>query len=162
MDVSTTNGAKVSISSAGVDTSVIDTTSEFAALTYTEIKKTQSIGDFGDTANMISFTDLSASRVLKLKGSRDAGELQITVAYVADDPGQIAVIAAEKTKNNYGFKIELNDKGPGSGSVNSIFYFAGPVNSAAISVGEADAVVTMTISVPITTPVYYTPGTPGT
>jgi len=162
MDISTTAGAKVSISTTAVDTSVTDTTAEFVALTYTEVKQVESLGDFGDTANLVTFTSLADARVRKIKGSRDAGEVALVVAYVADDPGQVLVIAAEKTKSNYAIKVELADKGVGSGAVNTTIYFAGPVNSAAFSVGEADNVVRLNVNVPITTPLYIVPGTPGT
>lgn len=162
MDISTTAGAKVSITTAGVDTSVTDTLAEFAALSYTEIKQVESLGDFGDTANIVTFTSLADARVRKIKGSRDAGEVSLVCAYVADDPGQVLAITNEQTKLNYGVKVELADKGPGSGALNTIIYFAGPVNSAAFSVGEADNVVRLNITLPITTKLYIAPGTPGT
>lgn len=162
MDISTAAGAKVSITTAAVVLSTTDTLAEFAALTYTEIKQVESLGDFGDTANTVTFTSLADSRVQKMKGSRDAGELAIVVAYVADDPGQILAITNEKTKFNYGVKIELADKGSGAGALNTIIYVGGQVSSASFSLGEADNVVRMNINILINTPLWVAPGTPGT
>jgi hypothetical protein len=162
MDIATTAGAKISISNAAVITSVTDTTAEYAALTYIEVKQVESLGDFGDQSNLVNFTSLADARVRKLKGSRDAGELALVVANVADDPGQVALIAAEKTKFLYAFKVEFSDKGPGSGAVNTTIYFAALVNSGNFSVGGADDVIRSNYSLPIDTPLFITPATPGT
>lgn len=162
MDISTTAGAKISISNAAVITSVTDTLAEYAALTYIEVKQVESLGDFGDTSNLVNFTSLSDARVRKLKGSRDAGELALVVGNVPDDPGQVALIAAEKTKFLYAFKVEFADKGPGSGALNTICYFAALVNSASFSVGEADSVIRSNYSLPIDSQLFIAPGTPGT
>lgn len=159
MTISSTAGAIISVSNAAV-TSATDTSGEYAALTYIAIGEVESIGDFGDTANLINFTSLTAARVRKLKGSRDAGELALVCGNDPLDAGQIALIGYEKTKFLYAIKIELADK-PAPAGTNSIFYFQVLVNSAALSVGEADNVVKRNFALPIDTAIIEVPATTG-
>jgi hypothetical protein len=162
MDISTVAGSKVSITAAPVILSTTDTQAEFAALTYTEIKPVESIGGIGDTANNVTFTELGNSRTRNLKGARAAKLPTVVVGYVADDPGQILAIAAEQTKFDYGVKVELADKGPGSGALNTIIYFGAQVSEASFENGDADTVEKLSITFLPNTKPFIVPGTPGT
>ena len=53
---------------------------------------------------------------MKQKGARNAGSMQNVFAINSSDPGQIALIAAEQTRNNYPFKI-LWDAAPENGAI---------------------------------------------
>ena len=159
MTIASTAGAKISVSNAAV-TSATDTAVEYAALTWLEIGEVENLGDFGDTANIINFTALAAARVRKLKGSRDAGELSLVCGNDPVDVGQVALIAYEKTKFVYAFKIEAADK-PNPAGTNSIFYFRALVNSAALSMGEADSVIKRNFNLPIDSEVVEVPAVAG-
>jgi hypothetical protein len=82
---------------------------DFASVSWTRIRKWQQMGDFGDTAALITSQIIDEQRDIKQKGSRNAGQMQNVFAAAAEDEGQLALIAAEKTHHNYPFKIELND-----------------------------------------------------
>ena len=162
MDISTTAGAKVSITATPVVLSVTDTLAEYAALTYTEIKPIESIGGIGDSANNVNFTALSDSRVRNLKGARTAQTVSVVAGYVADDAGQLLVIASEQTKFDYAVKVELADKGSGSGALNTIIYFAAQVSEASFDIGDADSIVKLNITFLPNSKPFVAPGTPGT
>lgn len=145
MTISTTAGATISIGPANA---VAANEAAYVALTYVDIGEVESLGDFGDTSNLVNFTSLSDARVRKLKGSRDAGELALVVGNDPEDAGQIALQAAEATKFTYAFKVELADM-PEPGGTNTVIYFRALVNGANFSVGEADNVVRRNFALPI-------------
>lgn len=102
-EILTTAGTKIYIGPQV--TSATDTLAEFDALSFTEIKKVQSIGEFGDEAKTVTSEDIGDARVRKAKGSRDAGNIEIVVSHDPSDDGQAAVRAAEATNFPYAFKI---------------------------------------------------------
>lgn len=106
-EILTTAGTKVYIGPQV--TSAIGTLAEFDALSYTEIKKVQSIGEFGDEAKTVTSEDIGDARVRKAKGSRDAGQFEMTVSHDPSDAGQTAVRAAELTNFPYAIKVVPND-----------------------------------------------------
>lgn len=126
---------------------------------WDEITPVESVGEFGDQANPITFASLGDQRMLKLKGVRDAGTLAIVCGYDAEDAGQIAATAAEKSPSNYRFRIVLNDE-PTSAYSPSTFYFAGQVMSRSINVADVNAVTRRTFNVGINSLVYEDPADP--
>lgn len=124
--------------------------SDFSAVTWTEIKKWSQMGAFGDTAALITTQLISEGRDIKQKGTRNAGQMQNVFAVAATDPGQIALIAAEKTLQNYPFKVELNDKpSVGASPKNSLRYFMGLVMSAQEQGGGANTVQNLNATIEI-------------
>ena len=55
--------------------------SAYEALTYIECEQTDALGTLGDTTAEVTFTGLGDARVQKLKGSSDAGTLDVSMAY---------------------------------------------------------------------------------
>lgn len=123
MAIFTIADAKVYI---GTTTAAADET-DFAADTYTEITPVETIGDFGDTATDVPFTGLSDGRTQHLKGSKDAGTMQLTCGWDSSDAGQTALKAAFASPNDYNFKILFNDAP--EGGTGSVTYFRGKVMS---------------------------------
>ena len=82
-------------------------TSGFQGLTYVEVKKVGSIGEFGLATNMLTYDTLDRDVTTKAKGLTNAGDPQIECAEDLADPGQIAMRAAGAVTNkgNYAFKI---------------------------------------------------------
>lgn len=152
MAITTASEWAVSIASPAV----IDWSSEGAALedfeglVWTAIGEVESIGDFGDEAADVTFTALNDGRVRHLKGPRDAGVLALVVGRDPLDAGQQALLAAEKTKFKYPFKIEAADAASNEYS-DSVFYFEALVQSARINAGAADNVVRINANLGITT-----------
>jgi hypothetical protein len=107
-------GAKIYIGPA-VNTVPDDTdidATDFASVTWTELKGWQTMGAIGDAATLISEDVISSSRTLKAKGTRNAGSMQNNFIIMPNDPGQIALIAAENTDFNYPFKLAFDDAPP--------------------------------------------------
>jgi hypothetical protein len=122
---------------------------DFTSQTWVEIDGWEQMGSFGDTAQVITTSLINRGRDVKQKGTRNAGQMQNVFAINAADAGQIALIAAEKTSNNYAFKVELNDKPAGVGATPSMRYFIGLVTSAQEAGGEANTVQKLNATIEI-------------
>jgi hypothetical protein len=109
-------------------TAAADDETEFAADSYTEIKPAETIGDFGDTATDVKFLGIGDSRAQHLKGSKDAGTIQLTCGRDDTDSGQLACVAAFASPLDFNFKIEWNNAATLMGS-KGVTYFRGKVMS---------------------------------
>ncbi|ULJ73592.1 hypothetical protein [Rhizobium gallicum] len=111
-------GSKIYIGSAVnsvPDDADVDAT-DFASTVFTEVKGWQTMGAIGDAATLISEDIISQGRTLKAKGTRNAGSMQNNFIILPDDPGQIALIAAEATDYNYPFRLTFDDAPPAKSS----------------------------------------------
>jgi hypothetical protein len=141
MGIQTGANVEVSIGSTGI----AHTESGYEADTFVLIGGVESISEFGDTAASVTFTGLSDGRTQKLKGSRDAGNMTISMGFIGGDDGQedLADAEADNTSANYSFKVEFSD--------GEIRYFAGQVGSVVESIGGADNVLMLNCEVRINT-----------
>lgn len=135
---------------------------DFSAVTWVEIDGWSQMGAIGDAAQVITSSLINRGRDVKQKGTRNAGSMQNVFAKIDADLGQIAAIAAEKTSNNYAFKIEFDDKGLGTGAANSMRYFVGLVTSAQEAGGAANTVQNLNMTVEINSNVVSVAATAGT
>ncbi|HEL4296713.1 TPA: hypothetical protein UM674_000642 [Stenotrophomonas maltophilia] len=87
------------------------TATEFAALTFVQVKKVGSIGERGINTNVVQYDTLDTLVALKGKGITNAGDPQVEVAEDLADPGQVAMRAAgaPDVPDTYAFKIERAD-----------------------------------------------------
>lgn len=153
-DIITASGTRVYIGAAS--TSAIDSIAEFEGISgWVEVGLVESLGEYGDQANEVTFSALGDARVRRSKGARDAGQLQITCGHDPTDLGQAAMEAAEATNNNYAFKIILPD-GP-AGYSDTIQYFRGLVMSKRKNVGTNDNVVRNQYNVGINSEIFTDP-----
>lgn len=127
MPIFTTSGSKVFIGGVKNAQSTDFIASDFTSESWVEITSLESIGKFGDTSVETTFDDIGAARTKKLKGNRNAGNLEMVVGIDYSDAGQLALLAAEKTPYDYAFKVEFNDKPSGSSPTNSTRLFVGKV-----------------------------------
>lgn len=118
--------------------------SDFSAVTWTEIKPLESIGSIGDTSETVSINVIGVGRVQKIKGTRDAGTMQVVAALDYSDAGQAAVLAAEATPYNYAFRLVFNDA-PAGGTPSERMFVA-VVLSAAEQLDDANNVMKLNIS----------------
>lgn len=143
-------GAKIYIGAAAMAAPTVDVTeTNFAAVSWTEIADWTQCGQIGDTAALITTQVISRGRDVKQKGTRNAGSMQNVFAINSSDPGQIAVIAAEKTANNYPFKIEWDDAPGGTAPTPTINYFIGLVMSAQQAGGGPNTVRSLNVTVEV-------------
>ena len=85
MAVHTSTGCRLYI--GPVVASTVDTEAEFEALSYTEISQVQDLGEFGDTAEELTFEVIHDDRLQSRKGSVDGGILPLVLSYDLGDAG---------------------------------------------------------------------------
>lgn len=147
MPVNTAAGATFAIGTKAVATDA----ASYALDTYVIVGEVESIGEFGDEVSAATFTALADRRVRKFKGTYDAGDLSLTVAFDSSDAGQVALAnaLADEGSTDYNFKITFKD--------GDVFYLSGKVMSRRISAGSVDEIVKATINIAIGTKVLEIP-----
>jgi hypothetical protein len=121
----------------------------YEALTWVECEQTDALGTLGDTTADVNFTGLSDGRVQKLKGSSDAGTLDLSMAFNQDSlgspltgQGYLLVASNDTSSDNYFFKRVLGDATTGSPlGTGTTEYCSGLVGSFTIAVDSADSIV---------------------
>lgn len=114
-----------------------DTISEFSALTWVELTGVETIGEFGDNAQLATFNLLAEGRVRKLKGAKDAGDITVTCAHDPLSASQAAMVGFSALPYSYAFKVLAAD-GADANDTDSAFYFIGKVMSAPYVPGDAN------------------------
>lgn len=149
-------GAKFYIGSASMSAPTDDVdVSDFAAVSWVRVADWQNMGAVGDSAALISTDIIDRGRTVKQKGTKNAGSMQNNFAVNADDAGQIALIAASQSPNNYPFKIEFNDAPEGGTPTEK--YFIGLVMGAQEQGGGANTARLLSSTVEINTNVVTVP-----
>lgn len=139
MPIFATSGAKVFIGTV-LDAKPADfVAADFTSQTWTQVNNLESVGSFGDTATEITFDDIGKNRTQKLKGTRNAGNMEMVCGIDYADAGQIALLAAEKSIHDYAFKVEFNDA-PEGGTPSQRLFIA-KVMSAAEQLDTANNVM---------------------
>jgi len=127
----------------GPQNSIVDDLTAYAALSYQKIGGAGSLGDFGPNAALITFEGLDDEYVTKAKGIRNAGAMQLQVAWNPLDLGQKALIAAERTRFLYAFKTDAADAADAN-DPDSLWYFKALVMSAVVARSGPNNVMTLT------------------
>ena len=77
------------------------------ALVYVEIGEVESIGDYGDTINDVTFAALASSRARHLKGLADAGSVELSIGFDAGDAGQLKLVEAFLDRSRFDYPIKV-------------------------------------------------------
>ena len=109
MGIFATAGAKLFIGGTKALQTADFTASDFSSESWVEIKDLESLGSLGDSAEEVAIDIISEQRTKRLKGTRQSPPMEVSFGLNVADPGQVALIAAERTRNNYAFKIEFPD-----------------------------------------------------
>lgn len=107
----------------------------FGALTFVAAGEVENLGEFGGSAQIITFTPLATGIVKKYKGSIDYGQATATLGKDVTDAGQILMKAGfDGTDRNtvHSFKVE--------NSGGEIAYFTGLIGSYTFATGDANQV----------------------
>lgn len=144
MTIYATNGSKLYIGAALAAKSTDFVAADFTPQTWVEIGEIEALGTLGDSATEIAFDAISSSRTRRLKGTRNAGSMEVVAGLDYDDPGQLAVIAAEKTPHDYSFRLVLNDAPPGGTPSERLF--VAKVASAAEAMDSANSVMKLNMT----------------
>jgi len=146
MTVNTAAQSRVFIGTTGQANDVTD----YEADSYIEVGEVEDLGEFGDTAEEVTFTALKDRRTRKFKGSFNAGTMTIICGSDPEDVGQDALLAAFLSDFDYNFKVTLNDNITPAGAPSTLF-FSGKVMSKSRNVGQVNNVVRQTFMVGINT-----------
>lgn len=114
----------------------------FAALTYTEIGKVESLGSFGASFEDVSYTLLKTGLTKHRKGAQDNGGLTVSLFSDDVDTGQILIdsgVDGAERDTVFSHKVTLQG--------GEIRYFTGQIFSAPETVGGASAMVTKEVNV---------------
>jgi hypothetical protein len=139
MTIYATAGAKLYIGGTHDQKSTDFVATDFNSEAWTLINEVEGLGSVGDTSEAVTFTSMSDSRTRTLKGPRSAGTMEIVMGIDPADAGQAALIAAEKTPFDYGFRVVLNDApAPRSAAVTMTIASPGVVswNAHGLEVGD--------------------------
>lgn len=147
MPIFTTAGTKVFIGTVLAAKSADFVAADFTSQVWAKIGSTENIGTFGDTAAEVTFDDISENRTKKLKGTRNAGNLELVCGIDYSDAGQIALLAAEKSVHDFAFKVEFNDAPEGGKPSQRLF--VGKVMSAAEALDMANNVMKLNSTIGI-------------
>lgn len=112
---------------------------DFDGQSWVEINWAENIGAFGDESAEITFEAIGEGRTIKLKGTRNAGNVSLVFGADYEDAGQAALRAAEATPHDYAFKVEFDDAP--SGGTPSLRYFIAKVMSARETLDSANNVI---------------------
>lgn len=154
-DIVTASGTRYFIGPSGTSTQY-DTIAEFEAVTvWTEIGLVEDGGEFGDEAEIVTGTALGDGRTRKAKSARDAGTLALVCFHDPLDTGQLALIAAEATNDNYTFKVIYPDDPPGYDP--TIEYFLGIVSSKRVRIGQNNNIIRRMYNVAINSAIFSDP-----
>ncbi|MGE4044462.1 MAG: hypothetical protein AB7F35_06390 [Acetobacteraceae bacterium] len=141
MALSGSVGARLYTTSSTV-AATVDTEAEWFAQTWTEIGSVEAIGEFGRQWDAATFIELYTGRTHKFKSTYNDGQIQITMGQDLSDAGQATLDAAAiaLSQDNYGFRIELNDR-PSAVGGPTTFFFAGKPMSYRTQMGGASQVI---------------------
>lgn len=137
-DVSTAAGSKLYIGT---------TSGNILVDTYVEVNEVVSIGAFGRVYDEITHTALGNRNVLKFKGQRNDGNIELELGRDSNDAGQLAMTTALDSDYDYNFQIVLNDKSSTSGSHSTQFFFKGKVMGIQTNVGGSNNVVSERVTI---------------
>lgn len=153
MAVVTASGTQVYIGPQ-VTQAESDSLIEYQAMSnWTLIGEVESVGEFGDQANDVTFASLGDARVRHAKGARDAGTMALVCGHDPLDTGQVAIDLAEQTKSNFAFRVILPDAPTGTFS-NTVFYFRGLVASRRKNIGSNDNIIRVNYNVLLNSEVF--------
>lgn len=109
MTIFATAGAKFYIGGQKSQKNSDFVAADFLSEAWVQIKEIEGLGSVGDTSEEVTFTAIDYGRVKTLKGPRSAGTMELVMGIDANDAGQVALIAAERTPHDYAFRLVLND-----------------------------------------------------
>lgn len=114
----------------------------YMALTWTLVGDVTNIGEYGREYDLIEHSPIDTRLKQQIKGNFSEGNLEIVFGSVPADAGQVIMLAAAKSDNNYSFKIEKTDGG--------IDAFTGKVTKAKPTVNSG-AIISVAANVAVNT-----------
>lgn len=116
----------------------------FAALTWTSVGELETLGDLVISHTPVTFKNLTTGKTSTLKGGEEPVTLPVVCALDRSDAGQVIMVAARKSKNNYSFRVTEPD--------GSITYFLGKVMKSGATYPGPDDVIRAPYDIGVMTP----------
>lgn len=108
----------------------------YNALTWTNIGEITDLGEVGATANLITHNPVADKITRKLKGSRNYGSMNLSMARDTGDAGQTLLRASAAADGLYSFRMTLQN--------GDKLYFRALTMSAVTSVSGVDSITALT------------------
>lgn len=86
-----------------------ETKAGYTALTWVLVGDTTDIGEYGVEYNILEHTPIDSGITQKIKGNANYGSLSVKTGSVPADAGQVILLTASTSQNDYSFKIEKMD-----------------------------------------------------
>lgn len=115
----------------------------YTALAWKEIGEVSDLGEFGREYNVVKFNPLKTRGTVKRKGSYDEGQVQVQLAKVTTDEGQVIAMTALNSDASQAFKVVLQN--------GDIFYYTAQVVGFPTNVGSVDQITSGTVKLEIDT-----------
>lgn len=147
MGVYAVNGARMYIGGAKLDKDTDFVEGDFAGESWVEIGGLVNMGEVGDSNDLITANLIAKNRTKKAKGTANAGSMALVAAADWNDEGQQAMRAAQKTSDNFAFKIVFNDAPPGG--TPSERKFIGLVMGARNQFNEANSILNLASTIEV-------------
>lgn len=154
-DLITGTDAQVWISDGSI-ANTVDTTGEFAALTWIAVGLLESIPERGDESALVEGNVINEGRTRGAKGVRNAGAGGIVVFHDQSDAGQQELDTAQLSNNLWGLKISPRDRLSNSGT-DSIEYVRVLILSARKSQLASDSLARVTYNCKFNSQFYIVP-----
>lgn len=135
INVNTTAGAKIYISSALPDT--LNEAGFNDIVSWTKISRVTNFDTIAQTFTRVPFNDVEMRETYTLKGTKDPVEFTVELGRVKDDAGQLAVLNAFDSDNDFSFYIETQD--------GTKWYFIGKVMDTSLTLGDVNTVIGRTM-----------------
>lgn len=121
--ISATAGSDVYIGGPQAAQSADFVQADFNTHSWVALEWLENIGQFGDESSEITFDAIGEGRTQKLKGIRNAGNLELVMGIDWEAVGQAAIRQAQLSPLDFAFRIDFNDA-PSGGSPSQRFFIA--------------------------------------
>lgn len=163
MTIYATAGSKLFIGGKKEQKSADFVSGDFTGEAWVEIGGLEGLGSLGDKSEAIAIQLINEAREKTLKGTRSAGTMEVVCAIDNDDEGQLAAIAAEKAKDDFAFRLVLNDApATGASPKPSERLFIAKVMSAAEAFDQANSVMKLNVSLAVNSNIVRVAASAGT
>lgn len=100
------------------------------------------LGEFGREFALVTHNPVGTRGTQKFKGSFNEGTMSLSLGLDTDDAGQIIMMAASLSDNNYSFMVTTQN--------GDRYFFQAKVMSFKVAVGSVDSITTATTSLELT------------
>lgn len=109
----------------------------------TKISEVTNLGEFGREFALVTHNPIDNRGTVKKKGSFNEGQLALQLGFDSDDAGQLLLIAASNSDNDYSFLVTFQNGDKA--------YFQAQVMNFKIGAGSVDQITGATANLEITT-----------